>query len=147
MRPLAVCTGGSSGTLTGRTRRAATVRLPAAIPMGTPAAYEGPGGGCRAYHYHGTHRVPTPRPGYDQDEVGPTHLAGFTADGVARPAKEPPVASTPNPSRLRHYHSHLDDLRALRASHVAAGNDAKVGNVNRRIQAQLKWIALAEALA
>jgi len=57
------------------------------------------------------------------------------------------VASTPNPSRLRHYHSHLDDLRALRATHVAAGNDAKVGNVNRRIQAQLKWIALAEALA
>ena len=57
------------------------------------------------------------------------------------------MASTPNPSRLRHYHSHLDDLRALRATHVAAGNDAKVGNVNRRIQAQLKWIALAEALA
>ncbi|MGH9023123.1 MAG: hypothetical protein ACRDV9_08495 [Acidimicrobiia bacterium] len=57
------------------------------------------------------------------------------------------MASTPNPSRLRHYQTHLDELVTLRASHVAAGNDVKVGNVNRRIQAQLKWIAAAEKLA
>ena len=57
------------------------------------------------------------------------------------------MASTPNPSHLRHYQSHLEALLTLRATHVASGNDAKVTNVNRQIQAQIKWIALAETLA
>lgn len=56
------------------------------------------------------------------------------------------MASTPNPAHIRHYESQLEDLRTLRATHVASGNDAKVTNVNRQIQAQLRWIAVAEKM-
>ena len=57
------------------------------------------------------------------------------------------MASTPNPAHIRRYQARLDELVELRAGHVAAGNDAKVTNVNRMIQSQLKWIAAAEKLA
>lgn len=57
------------------------------------------------------------------------------------------MASAPNPAHLRDYQARLNDLQLVRATHVAAGNDAKVTNLNRQIQAQLKWIAAAEKLA
>jgi hypothetical protein len=56
------------------------------------------------------------------------------------------VASTPNPARLRDYQESLEQMLAQRATHAAAGNDAKVTNLNRQIQAQMKWIAAAEKL-
>ena len=56
------------------------------------------------------------------------------------------MASAPNPAHLRDYQTRLTDLQELRATHVSAGNDAKVANLNRQIQAQLKWIAAAEKL-
>ena len=57
------------------------------------------------------------------------------------------MAATPNPDHLRVYNSRLADLIELRALQTAAGNDAKVTNINRLIQAQMKWIAAAEKLA
>lgn len=57
------------------------------------------------------------------------------------------MASAPNPAHLRDYQARLNDLQALRATHVSSGNDDKVTNLNRQIQAQLKWIAAAEKLA
>jgi hypothetical protein len=55
------------------------------------------------------------------------------------------MASTPNPARMAIYQARLADLLAAKAAHTELDNDHQVKNLNRQIQAQLKWIATAES--
>ena len=55
------------------------------------------------------------------------------------------MASTPNPAFLSQYQARLADLQAAKTAHQDLNNDHQVKNLNRQIQAQLKWIATAEA--
>jgi len=55
------------------------------------------------------------------------------------------MASTPNPARMAVYRARLADLVAARSAHQDLNNDHHVKNLNRRVQAQLKWIAAAES--
>ena len=55
------------------------------------------------------------------------------------------MASTPNPAFLPQYQARLADLQAAKTAHQDLNNDHQVKNLNRQIQAQLKWIATAEA--
>jgi hypothetical protein len=45
------------------------------------------------------------------------------------------------------YQARLTELVAAKAVHVELGHEHDVRNLNRQIQAQLKWISRAEALA
>jgi hypothetical protein len=55
------------------------------------------------------------------------------------------MASRPNPAQMAVYQAKLTDLVAARAVHQDLDNDHQVKNLNRQIQAQLKWIASAES--
>jgi hypothetical protein len=55
------------------------------------------------------------------------------------------MASTANPARLDDYRARLADLVEAKTAHQDLNNDHHVKNLNRQIQAQLKWIAKAEA--
>jgi len=44
------------------------------------------------------------------------------------------------------YQARLADLLAAKAAHRELDNDHQVKNLNRQIQAQLKWIATAESV-
>jgi hypothetical protein len=55
------------------------------------------------------------------------------------------VASTPDPARLSEYKARLATLVATKDVEADQNRDHKVKNLNRQIQAQLKWIARAEA--
>jgi hypothetical protein len=55
------------------------------------------------------------------------------------------MASKPNPARMAMYQARLADLMAAKAAHRELDNDHQVKNLNRQIQAQLKWIAAAES--
>jgi hypothetical protein len=55
------------------------------------------------------------------------------------------VASTPDPARLSEYKTRLAMLIATKEVEADQNRDHKVKNLNRQIQAQLKWIAKAEA--
>jgi len=55
------------------------------------------------------------------------------------------MASTPNPAQMAVYQARLADLLAARSAHQDLSNDHHVKNLNRQVQAQLKWIAAAEA--
>jgi hypothetical protein len=55
------------------------------------------------------------------------------------------MASTPNPAHLPAYQARLADLLAAKTAHQEVNNDHQVKNLNRQIQAQLKWIASAES--
>jgi len=55
------------------------------------------------------------------------------------------MASKPNPARMAIYQARLADLLAAKAAHRELDNDHQVRNLNRQIQAQMKWIATAES--
>ena len=55
------------------------------------------------------------------------------------------MASTPDPSRLPEYKTTLARLVAAKDVEADQNRDHHVKNLNRQIQAQLKWIAKAEA--
>jgi hypothetical protein len=55
------------------------------------------------------------------------------------------MASAPNPARMAVYQGRLAELIAAKSAHQDLNNDHQVRNLNRQIQAQLKWIASAEA--
>jgi len=57
------------------------------------------------------------------------------------------VASTPDPARLAEYNTRLATLIAAKDLEAEQSRDHQVKNLNRQIQAQLKWIARAEALS
>ena len=53
------------------------------------------------------------------------------------------MSSTPCPARLAEYQAKLQALTAVRDFNRALHNDHKVKQLNRQIQAQLKWIRAA----
>ena len=55
------------------------------------------------------------------------------------------MASSPNPARMADYQAKMVELIAARTVQQDLDNDHQVKNLNRQIQAQLKWIAAAEA--
>ena len=55
------------------------------------------------------------------------------------------MASKPNPAQMAVYQAKLADLVAARSAHQDLNNDHHVKNLNRQVQAQLKWIAAAES--
>jgi hypothetical protein len=55
------------------------------------------------------------------------------------------MASTPNPALVPQYQAKLAHLLAAKAAYQDLNADHHVRNLNRQIQAQLKWIASAEA--
>jgi len=57
------------------------------------------------------------------------------------------MASTPEPARMVSYQARLAELIAARSAHQELSHDHHVKNLNRQIQAQLKWIAAAEAVS
>ncbi len=57
------------------------------------------------------------------------------------------MTSTADPARLDDYRARLAVLLDAKTAHQDLNNDHHVKNLNRQIQAQLKWIAKAEATA
>jgi len=55
------------------------------------------------------------------------------------------MASTPSPARMAVYQARLVELVAARSAQQDLDNSHQVKNLNRQIQAQLKWIASAES--
>ena len=55
--------------------------------------------------------------------------------------------ASPDPARMADYQARLAGLIDIRSAHAELNNDHHVKNLNRQIQAQLKWIKAAEAMA
>jgi hypothetical protein len=51
------------------------------------------------------------------------------------------MAAKPNKALMPEYQAKLAELLAAKAAHQDLDNDHRVKNLNRQIQAQLKWIA------
>jgi hypothetical protein len=57
------------------------------------------------------------------------------------------MSSQPKPANMALYQARLNELVAARDTFRAAHNDHKVRALNRKIQAQLRWIRKAQAIA
>jgi hypothetical protein len=55
------------------------------------------------------------------------------------------MTSAPNPAKTAEYQVRLADMIAARAVQTDLNNVHKVRNLNRQIQAQMKWIARSQA--
>jgi hypothetical protein len=55
------------------------------------------------------------------------------------------MSSSPNPAKTAAYQLRLAEMLAARAVQADLNNPHKIRNLNRQIQAQMKWIARAEA--
>lgn len=55
------------------------------------------------------------------------------------------MSSSPNPTKTAQYQLRLAEMVAAKAVQADLNNDHKVRNLNRQIQAQMKWIARAQA--
>jgi hypothetical protein len=55
------------------------------------------------------------------------------------------MSSSPNPAKTAIYQARLAEMTAAKAVQAGLNNEHKVRNLNRQIQAQMKWIARAEA--
>jgi hypothetical protein len=57
------------------------------------------------------------------------------------------MSSQPKPADMARYQARLNELVAARDTFRSAHDDHKARALNRKIQAQLKWIRKAQALA
>jgi hypothetical protein len=57
------------------------------------------------------------------------------------------MSSTPDPARIADYRARLAELVTARDTYRAQHNEHRVRQLNRQVQAQLKWIRRAETAA